>query len=420
MSGANKRTRGYKKTKLGWLPEDWRLLTVREIASRVTVGIASAATHAYRPQGVRMFRNMNIREGFIDDRSPLFLDPDYEKRHRRKRLRAGDIVTVRTGYPGVSAVVTDRHAGAQVFTSLITTPNQHFVTADYLCLYINSPYGKRQFSQSEAGGAQKNVNASMLSRLHVPLPPLPEQKNIASILSAWDAAIEKTGDLVAAKRKQSKALMRQVLTGKRRLPGFAGRWAPTRLSALVSRIKETADEPQKYPVLSITAGTGFVSQADKFSRVIAGKHIENYVLLRRGEFSYNKGNSYRYPQGCVYQLHEYDEGLVPSVFYSFRVKPKRVHDAFLKHYFIAGLHNAQLYRWINTGVRNNGLLNLNASDFFNIQIDLPDLKEQRAIAAVLDTADREIAALEAKLKALQRQKKGLMQRLLTGQVRVKG
>jgi len=264
-----------------------------------------------------------------------------------------------------------------------------------------------------------NLSGEILTGLPIPLPPLPEQDKIAEILSTWDDAIEQTRDLITAKKQQKKALMQQLLTGKKRLPGFAGEWETNRLSSLVTRIKETADDPSQYPVLSITAGTGFVSQADKFSRVIAGKHIEKYILLRRGEFSYNKGNSYRYPQGCVYQLHEYDEGLVPSVFYSFRLKPKKIHDAFLKHYFSAGLHNPQLYRWINTGVRNNGLLNLNAADFFNMAIALPQIEEQRAIATVLDTADKEIQSLESKLDALQKQKKGLMQRLLTGQVRVK-
>lgn len=263
------------------------------------------------------------------------------------------------------------------------------------------------------------INRPDLFALQIILPPLPEQQKIAEILSTWGVAVEKAGALIEAKRQQKKALMRQLLAGKRRLPGFDGKWLPKRLSALVERIKETTENPKQYPVLSITAGTGFVSQADKFSRVIAGKHIEKYILLRRGEFAYNKGNSYRFPQGCVYQLHEYDEGLVPSVFYSFRIKTKIVHDAFLKHYFLAGLHNAQLYQWVNTGVRNNGLLNLNAADFFKMRFELPALEEQRAIAAVLDTADKEIALLEEKLEAIRQQKKGLMQRLLTGQVRVR-
>jgi type I restriction enzyme S subunit len=247
---------------------------------------------------------------------------------------------------------------------------------------------------------------------------LQEQKKIAEILSTWDVAIEKTNGLIAAKKEHKKALMQQLIPGKRRLPGFEGKWQPTRLSAISERITATVESPAGYDVLSITAGAGFVSQADKFSRVIAGKHIENYILLKRGEFSYNKGNSYRFPQGCVYQLNEYDEGLVPDVFYSFRLKPTKAFDGFIRQYFFAGLHNEQLRRLVNTGVRNNGLLNLSATDFFNIKIRLPELAEQRAIADVLTTADREVASLEAKLAALKEQKKGLMQKLLTGEIRV--
>ncbi len=143
------------------------------------------------------------------------------------------------------------------------------------------------------------------------------------------------------------------------------------------------------------------------------------MLLRRGEFSYNKGNSFRYPQGCAYRLCEYEAGLVPDVFFSFRANTEAVVPEFLEQFFLADLHGEQLRRWVNTGVRNNGLLNLNADDFFNLRVSLPDVGEQSAIAAVLATADEDIRFLQTKRAALERQKKGLMQKLLTGEVRVK-
>jgi len=274
------------------------------------------------------------------------------------------------------------------FSVLAAKDNCH---GRFLYYSLYSSETSRYFHGCVVGSGYPALNNSDVDHLKIPLPPLPEQNKIAEILSTWDEGIEQTRQLIAAAKRRKKALMQKLLTGKKRLMGFKAKWTPKRLSVITERITNTTEHPENYPVLSITAGTGFVSQADKFSRVIAGKHIENYVLLKRGEFSYNKGNSYRYPQGCVYQLHEYDEGLVPDVFYSFRLNPACAHDGFIKQFFIAGLHNRPLYRCVNTGVRNNGLLNLNASDFFNLEVVLPDLDEQRAIAAVLAAAAEEIA-----------------------------
>jgi type I restriction enzyme, S subunit len=88
------------------LPKDWDLKPLEEIAHKVMVGIASAATHAYRDSGIVMLRNLNIKENWIDESDLLFIDPEYELQHKNKRLKIGDVITVRTGYPGISAVVT--------------------------------------------------------------------------------------------------------------------------------------------------------------------------------------------------------------------------------------------------------------------------------------------------------------------------
>lgn len=424
MTDPNENRPGYRKTKVGWLPRDWCLALASTFNPFVTSGSRGWAEF-YSDHGALFMRITNLRR---ETPRPDLADARYvclpadSAEGRRTLLHKGDILISITADLGIIGHVSaDLPSPAYIsqHIAILRFPETVPHDREYLAYSLAGERMAYHFYKVTDQGAKAGLNLNTVRKLPLIFPPLPEQQKIAAILSTWDDAIDKTRDLIAAKNQQKKALMQQLLTGKRRLPGFKGEWVPKRLSSLVERIKETAEDPEKYPVLSITAKTGFVSQTDKFSRVIAGKHIENYVVLKRGEFSYNKGNSYRYPQGCAYQLHEYDEGLVPSVFYTFRVKPRRVFDGFIKHFFSAGLHNPQLYRWINTGVRNNGLLNLNASDFFNIQIPLPDLVEQRAIAEILTTADREIASIEAKLTAQKEQKKGLMQRLLSGQVRVK-
>jgi type I restriction enzyme S subunit len=265
-------------------------------------------------------------------------------------------------------------------------------------------------------------------KLLVPLPPLFEQKKIAEILSTWDVAIEQTRKLIDAKKRRKKALMQQLLTGKKRLPGFGvpaleedqvpEDWQEMKLNQAVERVQRTTTLDIT-DVLSITATVGFVQQKDKFSRIIAGQNLEKYILLEKGEFAYNKGNSKTYPQGCVYMIEDFDKAAVPNVYFCFRPRKNGIYGNFFKFYFENGLLNHQLQRVINTGVRNDGLLNLNPTNFFNIKIKVPPISEQRCITDVLASATNEINQLGKKLKALEKQKRGLMQKLLTGEVRVK-
>jgi type I restriction enzyme S subunit len=189
---------------------DWMILPLAALADRIMVGIASAATHAYRETGVPMLRNQNIKEGKIDDFNLLFIDPIYERAHKGKRLRKGDVITVRTGYPGVSAVVPEQYENAQCFTSLITRPKNKILDPAYLCAFINSDIGKKFILGAEAGGAQKNVNAGALEMLPVYLPSLEEQRRISACLSNLDALITAETQKLEALKAHKKGLMQQL------------------------------------------------------------------------------------------------------------------------------------------------------------------------------------------------------------------
>jgi type I restriction enzyme S subunit len=189
---------------------EWNIFPLAALAEKIMVGIASAATHAYRETGVPMLRNQNIKEGGVDDSSLLFIDPTYEATHKNKRLKAGDVITVRTGYPGLSAVITNRYENAQCFTSLITRPKSDLLDSNYLCLYINSPIGKKFMLGAEAGGAQKNVNAGTLETLEVYLPQIEEQRKIASVFSNLDDLITAQAAYLDTLKQHKKGLMQQL------------------------------------------------------------------------------------------------------------------------------------------------------------------------------------------------------------------
>ena len=190
-----------------------------------------------------------------------------------------------------------------------------------------------------------------------------------------------------------------------------------------SSLSDTLSSPEVqafasgFPVLMISSGTGFVHQNEKYSRFMAGKSVEHYILLRRGEFAYNKGNSKRYEFGCVYPLESIDAGLVPHVYVCFKLQP-HCDPAFIKYLFEDDYLHDQLGALVNTGVRNNGLLNIKPNDFMAVTVPVPSLANQRQIADVMRAASAQIAQQEKALALLRLEKQVLMQQLLTGQRRL--
>lgn len=197
-----------------------------------------------------------------------------------------------------------------------------------------------------------------------------------------------------------------------RFPEFEedGSWGTETIGEISEPIKEKVGTHKITPV-SITAGFGFVPQADKFGRDISGEQYKNYTYLRRGDFAYNKGNSKSFPQGYVCQLHEYDEVAASSAFICFKLKDG--YDAsFLKGLFDRNTHGRQLAAHITSGARSNGLLNLNAGQFYSVQLPFPPkFEEQKQIAECLGSIDALIEAETQKLDALKDHKQGLTQQL---------
>lgn len=196
-----------------------------------------------------------------------------------------------------------------------------------------------------------------------------------------------------------------------RFPEFANTegWDAKTLGEVAERIEEKVSD-KKLTTASISAGTGFVSQAEKFSRDISGAQYKNYIVLNEGEFSYNKGNSKRFPQGCIYKLKEFKQVAVPNAFISFRFKPNFIGD-FYQGYFDNNYHGVQLMRFITSGARMDGLLNIKADDFFSIVLPTPSKSEQQKIASCLLSLDYLIEAHNQKLELLKEHKKGLIQNL---------
>ena len=187
-------------------------------------------------------------------------------------------------------------------------------------------------------------------------------------------------------------------------------WEVVKLKEISIPIVEKVGTKKRTP-MSLSAGKGFVPQAQKFGKDIAGKQYTNYICLPPSTFAYNKGNSLKYPQGCIYLQPFKEDVAVPNVFICFALNQKRCNNIFYEQLFKNNTHGKELFKYINSGVRNDGLLNLNDNNFYKTKLVLPPLKEQEKIAEVLSCWDDGIEVLEKLLEKKQLHKKNLMQRL---------
>lgn len=218
---------------------------------------------------------------------------------------------------------------------------------------------------------------------------------------------------MSSKQETSDAMgnNKPTLVPKLRFPEFreAEGWKPVTLQKASVPVTERVGQRKLTPV-SISAGVGFVPQAEKFGRDISGNQYQLYTLVRDGDFVFNKGNSLKFPQGCIYLLQGWGQVAAPNVFICFRLKDG-YSNGFFQSCFEQNQHGNQLKKHITSGARSNGLLNISKETFFGVEIPTPSLPEQQKIADCLSSLDELITAQGRKVDALKTHKKGLMQQL---------
>jgi len=194
-----------------------------------------------------------------------------------------------------------------------------------------------------------------------------------------------------------------------RFEGFTDDWGQCKLGDVTERIAGN-DGRMDLPTLTISAGNGWMDQVDRFSGNIAGKEQKNYTLLKKGDLSYNHGNSKLAKFGAVFELQNYEEALVPKVYHSFRTNELAI-SGFIEYLFSTKLPDKELGKLITSGARMDGLLNINYDDFMSIKFMVPSINEQQCIVGILRDLDKNITLYQRKLQELQDLKKFLLQNM---------
>ena len=400
--------KGYKQTEVGVIPQDWDVKLL--------------------PQVTR-FRGGKAHEQFISETGDYvcvnskFISSDGKVRKHCFRnfccARLNDILMVMSDLPNGKALAKafladadDRYAVNQRVCSLTT----HRDCPQYLFYILNrNPY----FLKFDDGVSQTHLLNRVFQKCPIPLPPtLAEQEAIAGALSDADAWIESLEQLIAKKRQIKQGAMQELLTGKRRLPGFSGKWQEATLGEICTKIQDGTHFSPKlggsdYLYLTsknIRFGVLDLSTAERIS---ANEHAKIYSRcdVRKGDLLLTKDGA-NTGNAAINTLEE-PFSLLSSV------ALVRFDDrVFCTRFFLYQLLSKDGQQQIKELMSGNAITRLTLQKIRTIECDYPQIQEQTAIATVLSDMDTEIESLESKLAKAREIKQGMMQELLTGKIRL--
>lgn len=395
------------------IPEGWKQASLQDVAPVID---CKHKTPRYTAQGVPIVSPGNLAWGALKlDGCRTISDADHAEMMDHCSVSIGDVVFGRNQSVGVSSIVTNDRPFALGQDTVLIKPKS--ISTGFLHQWLQSRQFELSILRLQGGSTFGRINLKDLRAVPTPVPPPGEADCIAETLQTWDRAIETVEALIANACGQKQALMQQLLSGKRRLPGFSEPWEWASFADVFGRVR-TKNADGNTNVLTISAQHGLISQVEYFNKTVASDDVRSYTLLQRGDFAYNKSYSDGYPMGAIKPLHRYESGIVSSLYICFRLTKRGFNHDFFRHYFEAGLFNREIAAIAQEGARNHGLLNVSVVEFFETSLHIPKLDEQGAIAKVINAAEAEQKAYEAQLAALRQEKAALMQQLLTGKRRV--
>jgi type I restriction enzyme, S subunit len=409
-------TRMFKNTEFGAMPEDWSCLSIKEIASNRQNAIVGGpfgsdlVSKDYVAIGVPVIRGQNMGCHYVSG-AFAFVSSFKAKQLQANLARAGDIVFTQRGTLGQISIVPSRPYEAYLISQsqMKLSLNSDVAIAEYVYQYFASAQGQKKIFDSAIQTGVPHTNLGILRSYRIPVPPtVAEQQAIATALSDADALIESLEQLLAKKRQIKQGAMQELLTGKRRLPGFEGAWEVKRLGAIC----DIAMGRTPARLNSAYWGTGYkwLSIADLKSKVVSESKEEITALAASEMQIIRKGTllmSFKLSIGrlCFAGCDLFTNEAICSF-----NNPQANVDYL---YYILGRTDFSLY-----GKQAVKGYTLNKESLKVVEIPYPSIDEQTAIATTLSDMDTEISFIEAKLAKARALKQGMMQELLTGRIRL--
>lgn len=392
---------GYKETVFGIIPKEWEVKRIKDIGTVVTGSTPSTSD-------MENYGNEYLFVSPVDLSGNKYIYNTEKKLSLKgynlsRKIPTGAVLFTCIGSTiGKMGVTISSLACNQQINAIICNSN---VNNEYLFYELSNR--AKQIKLLAGEQAVPIVNKSDFENIRILLSPLSEQQKIAEILNVWDKAIEKQTQLIEKLELRKKGLMQQLLTGKKRLPGFSGEWKRVKAGLLFGSSSIRSNKLE--PLLSVTQDKGVVPRDMLETRVtMPNGDLSSFKLVDVGDFVISLRS---FEGGLEYSKYR---GIVSPAYTVLKKKPD-ISDVFYKVYFKSNDFIQRLAVAV-IGIRDGKQISY--SDFCYIKIPYPSLQEQNAIANVFVSCDSEILLAKQKLNRFQQQKKGLMQVLLTGKKRV--
>jgi len=414
---------GYKQTKVGVIPEDWDIvifdrLKDTTVSHSITGGPfgSNLKSEHYTKEGVRIIQLQNIGDGVFINNDFIYTSEEKATELKTCLIYPDDIILAKMAEPVARACLIPR------------IENKFLMGSDGIRLHVDkTKYNNKFILESinyerfrkiaiarSTGSTRQRIGLSDLKTIPIAIPPLKEQQKIAKILTTWDNAISKQDELIKDKEELKKGLMQKLLNAEVRFSGFSNEWEQKKTSYFMLERNIKTPKSKEYPLMAFVAYKGVTNKGDRYNRefLVNDENNKKYKQTEYGDFIYSSNNL---ETGSI-GLNRYGSATISPVYSVFKITGSCDYN-FINSLLLTKSFINKMIRYRQGVVY--GQWRIHESDFLKIKVRLPHLDEQQKIAKVLTNADKEIDILKSELEELKKQKKGLMQKLLTGKVRVK-
>jgi type I restriction enzyme S subunit len=404
--------RGYKQTDIGIFPENW---AVQPLVHCCDYADYRGKTPPKTPSGIFLITARNVRKGFIDyeESKEYVATNQYELIMRRGKPHIGDVL-ITTEAPLGNVAQIDREDVALAQRIIKYRPKNFNLSSKYLKHYLLSDRFQAILDGHASGSTAKGIKGSVLHQLPVVIPPRSEQDAIAEVLGDADALIESLEQLIVKKRQIKQGAMQELLTGKRRLPGYAQEWTVKSLGEIGESLIGLTYKPSEVRTdgfLVLRSSNIFQGALCFEDNVYVAAEFPEKIMVRPGDILICVRNGSRDLIGKCAKIDDRAKGMT---FGAFMAVFRTAYHSFVYHQFQSSVIIRQIQEHL--GATINQITNKSLNSF---RIPFPlDFLEQNAVASVLDDMDAEITTLGAKLAKVRLVKQGMTQELLTGRIRL--
>lgn len=404
---------GIPKIRFKGYTEDWEQRKVSNVAEIIAGGTPSTKENSYwEPKEIPWLSSGEVHKKYITFTDDMI--SQIGMNNSSAKMVAKDSVLIALAGQGKTrgTVAINRIPLTTNQSIAAMTFNEDFIP-EFVFYNLENRYDELR-RMSSGDGSRGGLNKQLVGDIEIPYTEKEEQEKIGSFFESLDHLITLHQRKCEETKKLKKYMLQKMFpqngqsVPQIRFAGFTEDWEQRKLRDICSRVQGN-DGRMELPTLTISAGNGWMKQEDRFSGNIAGKEQKNYTLLKKGELSYNHGNSKLAKYGTVFSLQTYEEALVPRVYHSFKVE--KGNASFIEYYFATKLLDRELGKLISSGARMDGLLNIGYDDFMGISLLLPRIQEQSYIAGYFRSLDHLITLHQRKRAELQNIKKYMLQNM---------